>query len=128
MLVCGLENKNTAALVLGFDGGFLSDGAAQCFAKEIADALDAARRYDIAGHPLHCAGLDHRRVGSVHINDQLSAMNAHLGAKIFRLCIEEIDAEILVIFQNAEVPHLLSEMSVCILKIVNTHYVLLWVF
>ena len=46
VLVCGLENKNTAALVLGFDGGFLSDGAAQCFAKEIADALGL--RLDIA--------------------------------------------------------------------------------
>ena len=125
VLVSGLEDEDSASLVFGLDRGLLGDRAADRFTEEIAYALDPARCNDIAGHPLHRTGLNDCSVSAVHVDDQLSAMDAHLGAKILRLRIVKIDAQILVIFQNTEISHSFGKMSVCILKIINSHDVLL---
>ena len=115
VLVGRLQNQRAIAGILGLDGRFTGDTAAQGLAEQIADALDAGSRIHIAHGPLHGACLQGNvRLG--HITDNLALTYIHFIAVVSDHSLARHDAQITRVLHYCEGAKLVDNIDIIVVS------------
>ena len=115
VLISRLQDQRAIAGILGLDGRFAGNTAAQGLAKQIADALDAGSCIHITHSPLHGASLQ-SNVGLGHIVDHLTLTYIHLIAVVSDHSIAGHDAQITRILHYREGAKLVDDIDIIVVS------------
>ena len=115
VLISRLKDQRAVAGILGLDGRFAGDTAAQSLAEQISDTLDAGSRIHITHSPLHGASLQ-SDVGLGHIADDLTLTYSHLIAVVSDHGIAGHDAQITRVLHYCEGAKLVDNIDIIVVS------------
>ena len=115
VFVSRFQDQSAIAGILGLDGRFTGDTAAQGLTEQIADTLDAGRCIHIAHSPLHGTSLQ-SDVGLGHIADHLTLTYIHLIAVVSDHSVARHHAQITRVLHYREGAKLVDDLNVIVVS------------